>query len=119
MEGAVPDPKKLVIACSDLDVPLKMKGPVGAYLNEIVEETIKMATYFMTTQPGLLEKFANHEKPLISALAALDHHWEYEVTSRFDSPHCSTIFIKGRYGRSLVLHVKIGKGEYSLRHLRH
>ena len=91
VEGCVKDPKRLVIVCSNMNEEISMKGHVGLYLNQIVAETVKMAEYFMTTQPGLLEKFAKHDKPLISAMAALDWHWEYEVTSRFDSQNCSNM----------------------------
>ena len=95
VEGKVENPKRLVIICSNLEEPLTMKGVVGAYLNKLIAETVKMAEYFTTTHPGLLEKFADHEKPLVSAMAALDWHWEQEVTNRFDSQKCSNIFRKG------------------------
>jgi hypothetical protein len=81
--GSIAAVKKLVIICTNV---LEISDP-HPFLQGMVRETKLIAKFFATQHVELVAKFSDRAMPLVSFLAALDWHWEAQITDKMDSEH--------------------------------
>ena len=78
--------KKLVISATNGGGNIH-RGVLGDFLDGMLKESLNMAEMDAAMNQATAKHFENHEKPLISFLAATDWDMEHKAVKKFDSVH--------------------------------